>query len=91
MGKIKLQKSNLLASKIVYEWNGQAIENSRQFLLLQTDISKKTAIGFPWKMLLLLLLEINKPPEGLNRGFTVAGKIIASKEANSAPNPNPNT
>ena len=40
-------------------------------------------------LLLLLLLKINKTPEGLNSGFTVAGKIIASKEANSAANPNP--
>ena len=43
--------------KILYEWNGhpeifslpQAIENSRQFLLLRTDILQKTVVGFPRK------------------------------------------
>ena len=42
-------------SKIVHEWNGhleifslpQAIENSRQFLPLRTDISEKTVVGCP--------------------------------------------
>ena len=48
MRKIKLQK-------IVGEWNGhleilsppQGIENSRQFLLLRTDILQKTVDGCP--------------------------------------------
>ena len=43
-------------TKIVHEWNGhleifslpQAIENSRQFLLLRTDILQKTVLGCPW-------------------------------------------
>ena len=59
MRKIKLQKMvrNLLDKlrNFVHERNGhlenfslpQAIENSRQFLLLRTDISQKTVIGFP--------------------------------------------
>ena len=45
MGKIKLQKIAAKRSKIVLEWNGhleifsrpQAIENSRQYLLLRKD------------------------------------------------------
>ena len=44
-----------LASKIVNEWNGHleifslppAIENSRQFLLLRTDILQKQSLGAP--------------------------------------------
>ena len=44
------------ASKIVHEWNGgqdifsrpQVIENSRQYLLLPTDILQKTVVGCPW-------------------------------------------
>ena len=44
------------ASKIVQEWNGhleifslpQAIENSRQYLLLRTDILQKTVVGCRW-------------------------------------------
>ena len=43
-----------LASKFVREWNGhleifslpQVIENSRQYLLLQTDILQKTVVNF---------------------------------------------
>ena len=43
------------ASKIVHEWNGhieifslpQVIENSRQYLLLRTDILQKTVVGCP--------------------------------------------
>ena len=43
------------APKIVHEWNGhldvfsrpQVIENSRQYLLLRSDILKKTVVGFP--------------------------------------------
>ena len=43
------------AAKIVHEWNGhleifslhQAIENSRQFLPLRTDISEKTVVSYP--------------------------------------------
>ena len=42
------------ASKFVREWNGhleifslpQVIENSRQYLLLQTDILQKTVVNF---------------------------------------------
>ena len=49
MWKIKLQK---------IEWNGhlemfnrpQAKENSRQSLLLRTDILQKTVVGCPWYM-----------------------------------------
>ena len=41
--------------KIVHEWNGhieifsrpQIIENSRQYLLLRTDILQKTVVGCP--------------------------------------------
>ena len=42
------------ALKIVHEWNGhlenfsQVKENSRQNLLLRTDILQKTVIGCPW-------------------------------------------
>ena len=44
-----------LASKFVREWNGhleifglpQVIENSRQYLLLRTDILQKTVVGCP--------------------------------------------
>ena len=42
------------ASKIVHEWNGhleifsQVKENSRQNLLLRTDILQKTVVGCPW-------------------------------------------
>ena len=44
-----------LPIQIVHEWNGhleifsrpQVIENSRQYLLLQTDISQKTVVGCP--------------------------------------------
>ena len=43
------------ALKIVHEWNGhqqifslpQGIENSKQFLLLQTDILQKIVVGCP--------------------------------------------
>ena len=43
------------ASKIVHEWNGHAesfsrselVENSRQYLLLRTDILQKTVVGCP--------------------------------------------
>ena len=64
MWKIKLQKilGNLLAwldelRKLhvhVNEWNGhleifnQVKENSKQNLLLQTDILQKTVVGCPW-------------------------------------------
>ena len=61
MWKIKLQKivGNLLAwlrwaSKIVHEWNchleifSQVKENSRQNLLLRTDILQKTVVGCSW-------------------------------------------
>ena len=45
------------AAKIVHEWNGhlelfsplQVIENSRQYLLLRTDILQKTVVGYPVK------------------------------------------
>ena len=61
MGKMKLQKivENFLISfeNWVHEWNGrqeifslpQAIENSREFLLLllRTDVSQKTVFGCP--------------------------------------------
>ena len=59
MGKIKLKK-NLRefvrqASKIVHQWNGhleifsppEAIENSRQFLFLRTDIFTKQSLVVP--------------------------------------------
>ena len=59
MGKMKLKK-NLRefvrqASKIVHQWNGhleifsppEAIENSRQFLFLRTDVFYKTVVGCP--------------------------------------------
>ena len=53
--KIKLQKMVGNSLKIKHEWNGhleilslpQGIENSRQFLLLRTDILQKTAVGWP--------------------------------------------
>ena len=56
MQKTELQKIvgnyQIIASKIVREWNGhlemfsvpQAIENSREFLLLRTDILQKTVV-----------------------------------------------
>ena len=65
--KIKLQKIvrnffDIKASKIVRERNGhleifsrpQVIENSRQYLLLRTDILQKTILGYPvsWKVIL---------------------------------------
>ena len=51
------------ASKIVLEWNGdleifsrpQVIENSRQYVLLRTDILHKTVFGCPWNKLQLQL------------------------------------
>ena len=55
--KIKLQK--IVASLLVkHEWNGhleilslpQGKENSKQFLLLRTDILQKTVVGCPWKV-----------------------------------------
>ena len=58
MGKIKLQKivRNLIDNLRKLYMNGhlersslpQAIENSRQLLLLRTDISQKTVTGCPW-------------------------------------------
>ena len=58
MGKIKLQKivRNLIDKLRKLYMNGhlerfslpQAIENSRQLLLLRTDISQKTVTGCPW-------------------------------------------
>ena len=58
MGKIKLQKivRNLIDKLQKLYMNGhlesfslpQAIENSRQLLLLRTDISQKTVTGCPW-------------------------------------------
>ena len=56
--KINLQKivGNLSDKQIiVHEWNGhleifsrpQVIENSRQYLLLRTDILQKTVVGCP--------------------------------------------
>ena len=58
--KIKLEKIvgnffDIKASKIVHERNGhleifsrpQVIENSRQYLLLRTDILLKTIVGYP--------------------------------------------
>ena len=57
MWKIKLQKIAGKPSKIVLEWNGyleifsrpQAIENSRQYLLLRKDnlFYKKQSLGAP--------------------------------------------
>ena len=60
MGKIKLQKIvgkilDIIASKIVHEWNGhleifslpQAIAKTRHFLLFRTDISQKTVVVAP--------------------------------------------
>ena len=57
MGKIKLQKIAGKPSKIVLEWNGhleifsrpQAIENSRQYLLLRKDnpFYRKQSLGAP--------------------------------------------
>ena len=46
-------------TQIAHEWNGHleifslplAIENSRQFLLLRTDILQKTVFGCPWFLL----------------------------------------
>ena len=53
----KIKLGNLLGKlrKIVHEWNGhleilslpETIDNSRQFLLLRTDISQKTVVGNP--------------------------------------------
>ena len=61
MPKIKLHKNvgNLLdklRKLLMHEWKGhqeilslpQAIENSRQFVLLRTDILQKTVVGCPW-------------------------------------------
>ena len=58
MGKIKLQKivRNLIDKLRKLYMNGhlesfslpQAVENSRQLLLLRTDISQKTVTGCPW-------------------------------------------
>ena len=57
------------ALKIIHEWNGhlenfsQVKENSRQNLLLRTDILQKTVVGCPWpelwKTTIGLLLTIN--------------------------------
>ena len=58
MRKIKLQKivGNLMDKlRKLHKWNGhleilslpQGIENSRQFLLLRTDISRKRVFGYP--------------------------------------------
>ena len=58
MRKIKLQKivGNLMDKlRKLHKWNGhleilslpQGIENSRQFLLLRTDISRKKVFGCP--------------------------------------------
>ena len=58
MGKIKLQKIVgylLLKIRKLHEWNShveifsppQAIENSRQFLLVRKDISQKTVVVCP--------------------------------------------
>ena len=62
------EKSNLKtfireASKIVREWNGhlevlsrpQVIENSRQSLLLRTDILRKTVVGCSWKLVVMAI------------------------------------
>ena len=48
------------ALKILHEWNShleilsrpQVMENSRQHLLLRTDILQKTVVGCPWVMLM---------------------------------------
>ena len=60
MGKIKLQKivGNLLdkRQKVLHERNdhleifsrSQVIQNSRQYLLLRTNILQKTLVGCPW-------------------------------------------
>ena len=53
--KLKFKNFIRWASKIIHEWNGhldvfsrpQVIENSRQYLLLRSDILKKTVVGFP--------------------------------------------
>ena len=57
MGKIQLQKivGNLLASKIVHEWNGhlqifslpEAIENSKQFYFSEQIFHRKQSLGAP--------------------------------------------
>ena len=52
MGKIKLQK---IVADLLDEWYGhieifsrpQIIENSRQYLLLRTDILQKIVVGCP--------------------------------------------
>ena len=46
MGKIKLQK---IVDKLrkLHEWNGHLEINSRQFLLLRTDISQRQSLGAP--------------------------------------------
>ena len=55
--KMELQKiiENLLDKLRNYQWNGhleifscpQVIENSKQYLLVQTDILQKTVVGCP--------------------------------------------
>ena len=54
---LECEKLNLdKLRKIVHDWNGhleivsrpRVIENSRQFLLLRTDILQKTVVGCPW-------------------------------------------
>ena len=60
-------------SKIVHEWNShlenlslpKLIENSKQYLLLRTDILQKTMVGFPWIFLLKRYLTPRaESPEG---------------------------
>ena len=65
-------------SKIVPEWNGhleilsrpQVIENSRQHLLLRTDILHKTVVGCPWEEPELVLeyrQELSLPQRSLSQ------------------------
>ena len=52
----KSQEFARQASRILHEWNdhleifsrSQVIQNSRQYLLLRTDILQKTLVGSPW-------------------------------------------
>ena len=73
MWKIKLQKmvGNLLDQlrKLYMSWNGNleilsrphVIENSRQYLLLRTDILQRPVVGCPWIVKLYALFKTRDP------------------------------
>ena len=72
-------------TKIVHEWNGhpeifslpQAIENSRQFLGLRTDILQKTVVGCPWCYCLESPFNLNQPCTGNLERVTLDFSIIS--------------